>query len=98
MESNFIKEQNYIKAKKRVKEIKAFYTHLTVYCIVIPILIFINLNYEPHVHWFWFSLIGWGIGLFSHWLHTFGFKKMGFGKDWEENKIKELMEEQHNTK
>ena len=25
-----------MKAQKRVKDIKGFYTHLTVYCIVIP--------------------------------------------------------------
>ncbi|WP_271406139.1 2TM domain-containing protein [Tenacibaculum soleae] len=90
--------QQYIQAKKRVKKIKGFYTHLTIYCIVIPTIIFANLKFEPHFHWFWFSLIGWGIGLFSHWLSVFGFQKIGIGKNWEERKIKEIMNEGKNNK
>ena len=95
MEKDYTQDNKYKLVKKRVKKIKGFYTHLTVYCIVIPMIIFANLNFEPHFHWFWFSLIGWGIGLLCHWLNVFGFKKIGFGKDWEEKKIKELMEEQN---
>jgi len=34
MERAFIKEQKYIKAKKRVKKIKGFYTHFAVYIVV----------------------------------------------------------------
>ena len=34
MESDFLQEQNYIRAKKRVKEIKGFYIHLMVYIII----------------------------------------------------------------
>ena len=36
----------------------------------------------------------WGIGLFFHWLGVFGFQSLGLGKDWEEKKIKELMEQE----
>jgi hypothetical protein len=96
MEKEFTQEQRYYKAQKRVKEIKGFYSHLTVYCLVIPIIIFMNLKFEPSFHWFWFSAVGWGLGLFFHWLRVFGFKFLGFGNDWEEKKIKELMEEQMN--
>ena len=91
MELDFIEQQRYLKTKKRVKRIKGFYTHLSIYCLVIPIIIFVNLKYEPHFHWFWFSALGWGTGLFFHWLSVFGFNLVGFGKDWEEKKIKELM-------
>ena len=38
----------------------------------------------------------WGIGLFFHWFGVFGTKFLGFGKDWEERKIKELMEKEKN--
>ena len=92
MESHFTKEQQYIKAKKRVKDIKGFYAHLVVFCLVMPFLIFINLKYVPQFHWFWFSLAGWGTGLFSHWLGVIGIHKFGLGKNWEEKKIKEFME------
>ena len=97
MERNYLEEDKYQLAKKRVKKIKGFYSHLTVYCIVIPIIIFTNLKFEPHFHWFWFSALGWGIGLFCHWLNVFGFKILGLGKSWEERKIKELMEEQNHN-
>ncbi len=93
MEANFIQEERYFKAQKRVKAIKGFYTHLTIYCLIIPVIIYVNLTYEPHFHWFWFSTLGWGTGLFFHWLRVFGFNLLGFGKDWEEKKIKEYMNE-----
>ncbi|WP_435415168.1 2TM domain-containing protein [Polaribacter aestuariivivens] len=96
MKQDFWEEQQYIKAKKRVKDIKAFYTHLSVYCVIIPTIIFINLTFEPHFHWFWFSLIGWGLGLFCHWLIVFGIRLLGFEKNWEERKIKEFMNEKNN--
>lgn len=95
MDLDFTKEQRYYKAQKRVKEIKGFYTHLTIYCCIIPVIIFINLKYEPSFHWFWFSVLGWGMGLFFHWMAIFGYRLLGFGKDWEERKIKEFMNEKN---
>lgn len=59
MESNFEREHRYLKAQKRVKEIKGFYTHLAVYCFVTPVIIFVNLKFVPQFHWFWFSVLGW---------------------------------------
>jgi hypothetical protein len=93
METNYSNQDSYYRAEKRVKEIKGFYTHLTIYCIIIPILIFVNLKFEPSFHWFWFSLVGWGMGLLCHWLAIFGFRLLGFGKNWEEKKIQEFMNE-----
>ncbi|QXP74077.1 2TM domain-containing protein [Tenacibaculum sp. AHE15PA] len=98
MEDKYIAEQKYTQAKKRVKKIKGFYTHLAIYCIIIPVIIFVNLKFEPHFHWFWFSALGWGTGLFCHWLNVFGFNKTGLTKNWEERKIKELMNEDKNYK
>lgn len=93
MDKNIINKQRYNKAQKRVKRIKGFYSHLTVYCVIIPTLIFINLKYDSSFHWFWFSLCGWGIGLFFHWLSVFGLNLLGLGDHWEEKKIKEFMNE-----
>jgi hypothetical protein len=91
METQFTDQQRYFRAQKRVKEIKGFYSHLTVYCLVIPCIIYVNLTYSPEFHWFWFSALGWGLGLFFHWLGIFGFQLLGLGKDWEDKKIKEFM-------
>lgn len=93
MEVKFDKEQRYIKAKKRVKDIKGFYVHLFIYLLTMPVIIGVNLVFVPSFHWFWFSVFGWGVGLFFHWLGVFGFNKIGLGKDWEERKIREFMNE-----
>lgn len=88
METDEIREENaYFKAKQRVKEIKEFYGNLISYCVVIPFLIFINYYTAWGFKWFWFPLFGWGIGLTIH-----AFSVFGYGTDWEERKIKELME------
>lgn len=87
-------ENAYYKAKKRVEEIKGFYGNLVSYCVVIPFLIFINYSTSSQFQWFWFPMLGWGMGVFFH-----GFSVFGYGKDWEERKIREIMEqdEQKNT-
>jgi len=95
MEANYKEEQKYFKAKKRVNDIKGFYVHLFIYLITIQIIITVNLMFVPSFHWFWFSVLGWGMGLFFHWLGVFGFQKLGLGKDWEEKKIKEFMNEKY---
>ncbi|TBW28945.1 2TM domain-containing protein [Gramella sp. KN1008] len=88
METNNIDQENaYFKAKQRVKEIKEFYGNLISYCVVIPFLVFINYYTYWDFQWFWFPLFGWGIGLTIH-----GFSVFGYGSDWEERKIRELME------
>ncbi|SDR88558.1 2TM domain-containing protein [Gramella sp. MAR_2010_147] len=80
-------ENAYFKAKQRVKEMKEFYGNLISYCVVIPFLIFINYYTYWQFQWFWFPLFGWGIGLTIH-----GFSVFGYGSDWEERKIQEIME------
>jgi hypothetical protein len=87
METNEINEENaYFKAKQRVKEMKEFYGNLISYCVVIPFLIFINYSTYWGFQWFWFPLFGWGIGVTIH-----GFSVFGYGSEWEERKIQEIM-------
>ena len=98
----------YIRAKKRVEKIKGFYVHLIVYIIVNTflsgIIIFglmnddgdtldeVLQNFGVYSTW-----VFWGIGVFFHWLGVFGFNFIG--KDWEERKLKEIIEkEERNSK
>jgi hypothetical protein len=92
--NNSINEPKYLKAKKKVNDIRGFYIHAIIYAIIIPVIIYINLEFVPDYHWFWYSLIGMSLGLFFHWLGVLGLEKLGLGKDWEEKKIKELMEKE----
>lgn len=80
----------YFRAKERVEKLREFYTNLISYCFVIPLLVGINL-FQGGFQWFWFPMLGWGIGLLFHAFGTFG-----YGRQWEERKIQEIM--QKNTK
>jgi len=83
-------DERYEKAKKRVEEIKSFYTHLFVYIVVNLGLFLLDVLTSPGKLWFYWVLIGWGIGLAIHGLNVFGTQKI-LGEDWEERKIKEIM-------
>jgi sensor histidine kinase YesM len=81
----------YFRAKKRVEELKGFYANVISYCCVIPCLIFGNLTYMPQFQWFWFSALGWGFGVVMH-----AFKVFGYSTDWEERKIRAILEKENN--
>jgi hypothetical protein len=84
------RDEIYLRAKKRVENLKAFYIHLTVYILVNLMLFFINVSSDSSKLWFLYPLGGWGIGIVIHGLTTFPFGI--FGKEWEERKIKEYMD------
>ena len=65
----------YEKAVKRVKELKGFYGNLISYCIVIPFLIIVNLITSPKYLWFYWPMLGWGIGVISHAMQVFAVGK-----------------------
>lgn len=95
MELNPTDQQRlYEKAKKKVQNIRSFYVNIGLYCLIIPILIFINLTYTPEFHWFYFSMTGWGIGLLFHAMEAFDWNPV-FGKDWEERKLKEILDKEN---
>ena len=94
-------ETKYKKAKKRVKEVKDFYLHLTVYITVNLVLIIVNLGVFQSgftdieiPKWPMFTTpFFWGIGLFFHGLKVFK-NSFKFLKDWENRKIREYMEKE----
>ena len=90
MFSSSKEEEKYKRAKKRVNALRGFYGNLISYCLVMPFLVFINLKTSPNYHWFWWPILGGGIGLLTHGLIIFG-----IGKDWEERKIRELMNKEN---
>jgi hypothetical protein len=88
-----IEEESYKRAKARVAKIRAFYSHLATYIVVNIMLIIINLLTSPDSLWFYWITIFWGFFILWNALDVFGIVKF-FGKDWEEKKIKEIMEEE----
>jgi len=92
MKTDYINDSNkYIRAKKRVDELKGFYGNLIAYCVVIPFLIFVNYQTAWGYKWFWFPVFGWGLGIVIQ-----AFKVFGYGTDWEERKIREIMNKDEN--
>jgi hypothetical protein len=89
--SNYDEENAYYKAKRHVDELRKFYTSLISYCVVIPFLIFINLRFSSQYHWFWFPMFGWGFGLIMK-----AFRVYGYGSNWEERKIQQLLKKEEN--
>ena len=90
MEANKQEYDKYARAKKRVEDIKGFYSNLISYIVIIPFLVFINLRFSPGHHWFIYPMIFWGLGIIIHGFGVFG-KSRFFGRDWEERKIREIM-------
>ena len=92
MYSENIENSKYLLAVERVEKLKKFYSSLASFIIVMPFLIFINLSFTPFFYWFWFPLLGWSIGLVSQLLEVNNFNVF-LGKNWEEKKIREIMNE-----
>lgn len=68
------KDEKLASAKKVAREKIGFIRHLIVYVAVIVVLIIINnVTYSGYQWWKWPAL-GWGIGVFFHFLGTWGFK------------------------
>lgn len=94
-----IKDKNeikYLEAKKRVKKLKGFYTHLAIYLLVNLLIVFINIqDLKPGESYFkyenFITLFFWGIGLLAHAMSVF-VPQFVLGKNWEERKIRELMD------
>ncbi len=92
MKTDYLNDSNkYIRAKKRVDELKGFYGNIIAYCVVIPFLIFVNYQTSWEYKWFWFPMFGWGLGVVIQ-----AFTVFGYGSDWEERKIREIMNKDEN--
>lgn len=91
----------YLRAKKKVEMLKHFYSHILVYILFNStlILFFANVFSEQQTNFYnwgiYTTAFFWGIGLISHAIYVF-FQlhiKNNFIRDWEDRKIKQLLEE-----
>ena len=80
----------YQRASKRVKDLKEFYSNLISYCLVIPFLIFINLRFSSNYYWFWWPMLGWGLGLILNAIKVFG-----ISSNWEEKQIQKILDKKN---
>lgn len=83
----------YLEAQKRVKRLKGFYIHATVYVLVNLFIIEQNVESGASLssmdnYW---TAIFWGVGLLGHATSVF-LPNLIMGDNWEEKKIRELMD------
>lgn len=102
MESKFLEQEKYERAAKKVKRIKGFYSHLAVYIVINLMIVIINIQNlnegESYFQWQNFTTLGfWGIGVLAHGMAVF-VPDFILGKNWEEQKIKELMDKEKNSR
>jgi hypothetical protein len=77
-------------AWRRVRALRAFYTHLSIYTGINFILLLIDL-FTPGGPWFFSPLLGWGLGVGMHAAQTYE-RLPWFTRDWEQRKVQELIE------
>ena len=80
----------YEQALKQARELRGFYNHLLVYVVVNTFLFAIDYLGGAEDWWFYWPLLGWGIGVAVHGINVY-LGTRAFGADWEERKARELM-------
>ena len=104
-QDNDISNERFYAAFKRVKRIKRFYLHVFIY-VLVNLFIIIgqrfddekNLTNAIFFQWHTYSTaFFWGIGLLAHGISVFG-TDIFFGQNWEERKVKELLEKENGSK
>ncbi len=103
--TNHIEEERYSRAKKKVERIKGFYRHLIVYFSINILITSIHVVNDMRggtsfITAFWdlqtfFTWIPWGVGLMIHGIVAFDIFSFFLGNDWEDKKVKELMEKDY---
>ncbi|KMQ71425.1 hypothetical protein SDC9_195102 [bioreactor metagenome] len=81
----------YLRAQRRLKQLKGFYIHLAVYLIINPVIIFANSKKHGFADVMTYSTaILWGLVIIIHLVSVF------FFRNWEEKKMDELLKKYHN--
>ncbi|GAB5399805.1 MAG: 2TM domain-containing protein [Aureisphaera sp.] len=88
-------QERYLRAKKQVEKIKGFYMHLAIYLIFVFIFIWINFR-TTSFPWALFPIVGWGLGILGHAIDTYSINPF-LGKNWEQRKIKEIMDKEESS-
>ena len=97
MQADFQDNPEYTIAYRRMKKIKGFYVHLVIYILVNAFFLFIRqTQMGSDVGSLWqlknfTTAFFWGMGLIGHALSVFG-KDIFFGRNWEQRKIKQFMD------
>ena len=79
-----------ILAFNQVRKLKGFYIHLAQYVLVVALLAVINAMTTPNHWWVQWVVMGWGIGVFFHWLQISERFSL-FGSKWEKEQVEKRL-------
>ena len=75
-------------ARRRAKAKRAYYTHLTTYMVMGAFFLVLNILTDSREMWFYWPMLGWGIGLAIHYFTTFGLPgSQPFNEQWEDRQV-----------
>ncbi|PHN02831.1 2TM domain-containing protein [Flavilitoribacter nigricans] len=88
---NNLESEAYKKAAKRVKAKKEFYNHLATFVVMGVFFFLLNAVTAWGSWWFYWPMLGWGIGILFHYIDVFGIPgvEQVNDSDWEEKAIQE---------
>jgi hypothetical protein len=78
-------------AWRRVRSLRAFYTHVTIYLLANLVLILVDVS-TPGEPWFYKILLSWGLLLGLHAAQAYEMLPW-LSHDWEQRKVRELMQQ-----
>ena len=79
-----------ILAFNQVRKLKGFYSHLANYVLVIAVLTVVNALTTPNRWWVQWVIMGWGVGVFFHWLQISERFSL-FGSKWEKEQVEKRL-------
>jgi len=82
-------DKAYKDAKRKVRVLRHFYSHLATYAVVIVFLHIINLL-TSSTYWAFWPALGWGIAIALHAIRATEFMPF-LGEEWEEKKIQKIL-------
>lgn len=85
-------QELYKRAQQRVKALRDFYGWVVFVVVVNVFLLIINLITDPYNLWFYWPLLGGALLVALSAISVFG-----FGKDWEERQVRQIMERERET-
>lgn len=85
------------RARERVNAIRGWYVHLIVYVAVNTLLVGIDLAEGGGLDYAYWTVLGWGIGLAVHSAFVWVGGRAPLGNDWEERKVRELIEKERSS-
>ncbi|OCB78722.1 2TM domain-containing protein [Flavobacterium crassostreae] len=93
MQNTTTNQQHWQQVQKQAQQIQIWYTKCRGYLLINTGLVVLNLWTSPDSLWFYWPMLGWGIGLFFQAKKAFNWPFF-LGKNWEHKKIQRILDQQ----